>query len=196
VTLESPFFSDKAKAEVAQRRVEMQVRITGKNIQLTEAMKNYVDKKIKRLEKYLDEPIGIQVILNVEKFRQIAEVNISSKSGSFYGSEESHDIYASIDMVMNKLEEQVRRRKEKIQQRPREPRPEEAVLSPSTEPGDDSQVVEVKRFAIKPMSLDEAVLQMDISEDHFMVFLNATTNRVNVLYKRKDGRYGLIDPQY
>ncbi len=174
----------------------MQVRITGKNIQLTEAMKDYVDKKIKRLKKYLDEPIGIQVILNVEKFRQIAEVNISSKSGSFYGSEESHDIYASIDMVMDKLEEQVRRRKEKIQQRPREPRPEEAVLSPSTEPGDDSRVVEVKRFAMKPMSLDEAVLQMDISEDHFMVFLNATTNRVNVLYKRKDGRYGLIDPQY
>ncbi len=174
----------------------MQVRITGRNIQLTEAMKNYVDKKIKRLEKYLDEPINIQVILNVEKFRQIAEVNISSKSGSFYGSEESHDIYASIDMVMDKLEEQVRRRKEKIQQRPREPRPEEAVLSSPTEPGDDSQVVEVKCFAIKPMSLDEAVLQMDISDDHFMVFLNATTNRVNVLYKRKDGRYGLIDPQY
>jgi len=194
--LESPIFSDKAKAEVAQRRVEMQVRITGRNIQLTEAMKNYVDKKIKRLGKYLEEPISIQVILSVEKFRQIVEVNISSKSGSFYGSEESHDIYASIDMVMDKLEEQVRRRKEKIQQRPREPRLEEEALSPSTVPGDDSRVVEVKRFAIKPMSLDEAVLQMDISEDHFMVFLNATTNRVNVLYKRKDGRYGLIDPQY
>lgn len=174
----------------------MQVRITGRNIQLTEAMKNYVHKKIKRLEKYLDEPIDIQVVLSVEKFRQIAEVNISSKSGSFYGSEESHDIYASIDMVMDKLEEQVRRRKEKIQQRVREPRIEKPVSSPSAGPGDDSRVVEVKRFAIKPMSLDEAVLQMDLSEDHFMVFLNATNNRVNVLYRRKDGRYGLIDPQY
>ena len=177
----------------------MQVRITGRNIQLTEAMKNYVNKKIKRLEKYLEEPISIQVILNVEKFRHIAEVNISSKTGNFYGSEESHDIYASIDMVMDKLEEQVRRRKEKMQQRPREPEfegREPRFEEETSELRDDSRVVEVKRFAIKPMSLDEAVLQMDISEDHFMVFLNATTNRVNVLYRRKDGRYGLIDPQY
>jgi len=177
----------------------MQVRITGRNIQLTEAMKNYVNKKIKRLEKYLEEPISIQVILNVEKFRHIAEVNISSKTGNFYGSEESHDIYASIDMVVDKLEEQVRRRKEKMQQRPREPEfegREPRFEEETSELRDDSRVVEVKRFAIKPMSLDEAVLQMDISEDHFMVFLNATTNRVNVLYRRKDGRYGLIDPQY
>ncbi len=175
----------------------MQVRITGRNIQLTEAMKNYVDKKIKRLEKYLDEPIDIQVILNVEKFRQIAEVNVSSKSGSFYGSEESHDIYASVDMVVDKLEEQVRRKKERLQQRSRELRGEEmAFSSESPEHSEDTHVVEVQRYAIKPMSLDEAVLQMDLSDDHFMVFLNAVTNRVNVLYRRKDGRYGLIDPQY
>jgi len=172
----------------------MRVRITGRNIDLTEAMKNYVQKKIKRLEKYLEEPIDIQVVLNVEKFRQIAEVNISSKSGNFYGSEESHDIYASIDVVMDKLEEQVRRKKEKLQQRPREPFMEELTPSPE-EGGEDSRVVEVKRFAMKPMSLEEAILQMDLSQDQFMVFLNADTSQVNVLYRRRDGRYGLIEPE-
>jgi putative sigma-54 modulation protein len=172
----------------------MQVRVTGRNIDLTEAMKDYVHKKIGRLDKYLEEPIVIQVVLSVEKFRQIAEVNISSKSGNFRGSEESHDIYASIDMVMDKLEKQVRRRKEKLQNRSWEPI-SEMLLTVSEEPVEDSRVVEVKRFAMKPMSLDEAILQMDMSEDHFMVFLNANTTQVNVLYRRKDGRYGLIEPE-
>jgi putative sigma-54 modulation protein len=97
-------------------------------------------------------------------------------------------------MVMDKLEKQVRRRKEKLQNRSWEPI-SEMLLTVSEEPVEDSRVVEVKRFAMKPMSLDEAILQMDMSEDHFMVFLNANTTQVNVLYRRKDGRYGLIEPE-
>lgn len=173
----------------------MQIRVTGRNIDLTEAMKSYVNKKVKRLEKYLEESTDVQVVLTVEKFRQIAEVTISSKYGNFYGSEESHDIYASIDMVMDKLEEQARRKKERLQQKNRE-----AVLSNLLTAGDEEylegpQVVETKRFAMKPMSLEEALLQMELSKEGFMVFLNANTNQVNVIYRRRDGHYGLIEPE-
>jgi len=173
----------------------MLVRVSGRNIDLTQAMKDYVNKKIKRLEKYLEEPINIQVVLTIEKFRQIAEVSISSKSGNFYGSEESHDIYASIDMVVDKLERQVRRKKEKLQHKNREAIPVELSQFEEEEYVETPQVVETKRFAMKPMSLEEAILQMELSDEGFMVFLNANTNQVNVLYKRKDGHYGLIEPE-
>ncbi len=174
----------------------MQVIISGKNVELTDALKSYVEKKVKRLEKYLEEPITIQVVLSSEKFRRIADMTVSSKEGVFHGSEESHDMYTSIDKVVDTMEITLRRRKEKIKEAKfRGPRPgsgQEFVESPEpvhVEP----QIIEEKVDA-KPMSVEEAVLQLDALNRSFLAFVNAATGRMNVIYKRKDGNYGLIVP--
>ncbi len=175
----------------------MQVIITGKNVDLTDALKSYVEKKVRRLEKYLEEPITVQVVLSSEKFRRIADVTISSKEGTFHGSEESHDMYTSIDKVVDTMEITLRRRKEKIKEtRHRGVRPgsgQEFVERP--EPVSNEPEVIEERVEAKPMSVEEAVLQLDTLGKQFLAFINARTGRMNVIYRRKDGNYGLIVPE-
>ena len=174
----------------------MQVIITGKNVDLTDALKGYVEKKVKRLEKYLEEPITVQVVLSSEKFRRIADLTISSKSGVFHGSEESHDMYTSIDKVIDTMEITLRRRKEKMKDAKGRVRPgsgQEFVEAPEAAVR-EPEVIE-ERVDSKPMSVEEAVLQLDALGRDFLAFINAATGRMNVIYKRRDGNYGLIVPE-
>ncbi|BAT71252.1 sigma-54 modulation protein [Thermosulfidibacter takaii ABI70S6] len=175
----------------------MQVIITGKNVELTDALKSYVEKKVKRLEKYLEEPITIQVVLSSEKFRRIADITISAKEGVFHGSEESHDMYTSIDKVVDTMEITLRRRKEKVKENKYKgvrPGSEEEFVSQPETVAREPEIIEEK-VDTKPMSVEEAALQLEALGLNFLAFINARTGRMNVIYRRKDGNLGLIVPE-
>jgi putative sigma-54 modulation protein len=174
----------------------MQTSVTFKNIDPSDNLKAYVSEKLDRFDKYLDNPAEASVVLSVEKFRHIAEINIIGDRLKIKGKEETSDMYAAIDMVLDKIEIQIKKNKEKIRDRRGGGAKERALDAIDTLPADDEaprRVIE-KSIEYKPMDVEEAVMQMDLSEESFLVFTNAKTDRINVLYHRKDGHYGLIQP--
>ncbi len=173
----------------------MKVKITGKNIDLTEALKNTIDKKIGKLDKYLNASLEAHVTLSVQKNRQIIEVTIPFNGVILRGEEASDNMYVSIDNVIDKLERQIIRYKTKLERRIHGDSVRFAAI-PEEEDYEDGKLVKVKKFAVKPMDAEEAVLQMDLLGHNFYVFRNADNNEVNVVYKRKDGNYGLIEPEF
>ncbi len=175
----------------------MQTSVTFKNIDPSDHLKTFVQDKLNRFDKYLDNPAEANVVLSVEKFRHIAEINIAGDRLNINGKEETEDMYSAIDMVLDKLESQIKKNKQKIRKRRtaakgknRNYLPEHVAYSDDDTPRE----VRVQTIEYKPMDVDEAVMQMDLIDDHFFVFTNARTDRVNVLYRRKDGDYGLIQP--
>ena len=177
------------------------VKVTGRHLAITDAINDYATRKIEGL--HLDSPkiIEAHVILGVEKYRHWAEVVlVCSNHITIEAREETSDLYAAIDAVMDKIARQMRKYKTKIQNhRPRNAQMfhvDEHVLTHDLhEEQGMHRVVSTERFAIKPMFVDEAVLQMELSDNRqFLVFLNAETEKVNVLYRRKNGDFGLIQP--
>jgi putative sigma-54 modulation protein len=173
----------------------MKVKITGKNITLTDALKNTIEKKIGKLDKYLNSSLEAHVTLSVQKSRQIIEVTIPFNGVILRGEEASENMYVSIDNVVDKLEKQIIRYKTKLERRIHGDSVRFSAI-PQDEDFEDGKLVRVKKFAVKPMDTEEAVLQMDLLGHNFYVFRNADTNEVNVVYKRKDGNYGLIEPEF
>lgn len=185
--------------------VNLPIKVTGRHVSITEPIKDYAEKKVESL--HLDYPkiIEAHVILNVEKYRQSAEVIlICTNHITIEATSETDDMYASIDQVISKIAQQMRKYKTKImrQHRPRKQEVrhfDEQVLSldgfhehEESEPS----VIHSEKYPVKPMFTDEAVLQLEMSSRQFVVFLNAKTEKVNVLYRRKSGDYGLIDPVF
>lgn len=177
----------------------MKVTVSGKNVTVTTPLKEYAEKKVGKLERFFEGNVEAQVTLNVEKDRHIVEVTIPINGMILRGETETHDMYSSIDMVVDKLEKQIEKYKTKIARSLRKSPFKfngtngESINLQKAE--DESRVVRVKKFAIKPMDIEEAVLQMDLLGHDFFVFLNSDTNEVNVVYKRKEGDYGLIEPE-
>jgi putative sigma-54 modulation protein len=173
----------------------MRIITRGKNINITDALKTHVDKKIGRISKYFEEDTEAQVTLSVVKESHVVEAMLLLNGGMLIrAEEESPDMYASIDMVVEKLERQIRKYKTRINRKLRQ------TGGPAGEDGksmdeDEPRIVKTKRFAIKPMLPDEAVLQMNLLGHDFFVFTNSETNEANVVYRRKDGNFGLIEPQ-
>ncbi|SEM98227.1 putative sigma-54 modulation protein [Candidatus Frackibacter sp. WG12] len=186
----------------------MKFIIRGKNIDITNALKDYVEEKVGKIEIYFDNepPMEAHVSLEVEKERHIVEVTAYIDGLILRGEEMTGDMYASIDGVIEKLERQIRKYKTKINRRIREERRElkeslaDNVTIPIEEDDDefesDPKVVKTKKFAMKPMQVKEAIMQMDLLNHDFFVFFNAATEEVNVVYKRKAGDYGLIEPTF
>jgi putative sigma-54 modulation protein len=179
----------------------MQITTTFRHIESSDALKSYAQEKLERVQKYIDEPIVAQVFLTVEKIRHIAEVTITAKGITIKASEETNDMYAAIDAVVDKIERQLRKYKERIKEHKPgaeadERRVKKTVLAAeSIEPRQEPVIIKSKTFSIKPMSVDEAVMQMDLLHKDFLVFTDAATEDINVIYRRKDGNYGLIEPQ-
>jgi len=176
----------------------LQVQVRGRNMEVTNALKEYVQKRVSKLERYLDGIAEAQVTLTVEKGSHRVEVTIPINSMLLRGEETTQDMYASIDLVIEKLEKQIRKYKGKLFKRLGKAAAEgagEAAAPVNQAPENGPQVVRTKRFAIKPMPVDEAILQMNLLGHSFFVFTNAETEQVNVLYRRKDGNYGLIEPE-
>ena len=174
----------------------MRISINGKNIEVSEYLRDLAVKKMAKLDRYFPADTVAQVTMAVEKNRHIVEVTIPYAGGIIRGEEVTGDMYASIDNVIAKLERQIIRHRTKLEKNLKaqafnEPIPENA----EEEEDEGPRIVRNKRFSIKPMSIDEAVLQMDLLGHSFFVFTNAETEDINVLYKRKDGNLGLIEPE-
>jgi putative sigma-54 modulation protein len=175
----------------------MQTSVTFKNLDPSEHLKSYVTEKLDRFDRLLDNPAEANVVLSVEKFRHIAEININGDRLNINGKEEINDMYSAIDMVMDKLEKQIKKSKQKIREhRSGIKNRSKGMAAPETEPveEDTEKQVKVKYIEYKPMDVEEAVMQMDLVNGRFLVFTDARTDKVNVLYRRKDGHYGLIQP--
>jgi putative sigma-54 modulation protein len=175
----------------------MQTSVTFKNLPPSENLKAYVSEKLDRFDRLLDNPAEASVVLSVEKFRHIAEINISGDRLNIVGKEEINDMYSAIDMVLDKLEKQIKKGKQKT--RDRRSGAKASIrgfdeFEAATLDEDDGPQVKVTNIEYKPMDIDEAVMQMDLVKNNFLVFTNSQTDRVNVLYRRKDGHYGLIQP--
>jgi putative sigma-54 modulation protein len=179
----------------------MQITTTFRHLDPSDALKSYAEEKLERVNKYIDEPVVAQVFMTVEKIRHCAEVTITAKGITIKASEETNDMYSAIDAVVDKIERQLRRYKERIKDH--KPASESLdrqvkksiVAAESIDQQLEPVVIRSKTFSIKPMSVDEAVMQMDLLHKDFLVFTDSVTDSINVVYRRKDGNYGLIEPQ-
>lgn len=174
----------------------MQTSVTFKNLDPSDHIKSYVSEKLNRFDKYLYNPAEANVVLSVEKFRHIAEINIIGDRLNINGKEETEDMYSAIDMTLDKLEKQIKKNKEKVRERrPGKNNPKGMLIDETIAVDEDmeKQVI-VKNIDYKPMDTDEAVMQMELANGNFLVFTNARSGMVNVIYRRNDGNYGLIQP--
>jgi putative sigma-54 modulation protein len=173
----------------------MQLFVKGRNLEITEALRAYAEEKVQRLTRYLESIVSGTVVLSVEKHRHIAEVTLRVRDLTIRAEESTEDLYSSIDLVLEKLERQILRYKERIvAHESRGGRGDRGAVAASGV-AETPRVVKMKRFAVKPLPPEEAILQMDLLGHGFYVFRNADTDEVNVLYRRKDGQYGLIEPE-
>ncbi|WP_042354020.1 ribosome hibernation-promoting factor, HPF/YfiA family [Bacillus rubiinfantis] len=175
--------------------------VRGENIEVTPAIREYVEKKIAKLERYFTEAPDAKVYVNLrfnpDKTSKV-EVTIPLQNLVLRAEETNSDMYAAIDLIGDKLERQIRKHKTKVNRKFRETGAVPFQLTnPATEVHDEDEfeLVRTKRFDLKPMDSEEAILQMNMLGHNFYVFTNADTNRTNVVYRRKDGRYGLIEAQ-
>jgi putative sigma-54 modulation protein len=179
----------------------MQITVTGRHFEITDALRQRIENKIHKLDRYLDGITDVHVILSVEKHRHIAEIILQANGNSIRSLEETHDMYLAVDTVIDKVERQIRRQKRKGTDRKtrfiaKEPEmvADEGIVGEAVK--EQPRVIRSKRFAMKPMSVDEATMQMGLSDDDFLAFLNSETDQMNVMYKRRDGNYGLIEPEF
>lgn len=192
----------------------MKFSVTFRRMDATDAIKQYAEEKVKKIKRYFPEPITAHVVLGLERYQHRADINITLSNGLVLkGSETSEDMYSSIDLAVGKIERQVRRYKDKIrshkpatgpmlpfrrhviEEEPL-PAPEEPVGQTSeTGPGEEAvpRVIRSDSFTAKAMTVEEAVMQLNLMNNSFLVFTNADNLAINVIYRRNDGNYGLID---
>jgi putative sigma-54 modulation protein len=180
----------------------MQIAVTFRHMESSEAVRSYVEEKLAKVKKYIEEPIDAQVVLSVQKkINHKAEVTMVAKGLTMKSAEEKDDMYAAIDLMVDKIERQLKRYKEKLKRHKgssgAQRKVEKAVIAaPSVDDGHDSpEIIRSHSFFVKPMSVEEAVMQMDLLDKDFLVFTDDRSEEMNVVYRRKDGNYGLIVPQ-
>lgn len=175
----------------------MKFIISGKNITVSQGLRTAVEDKLGKLERYFTPDTEVIVTLSVEKERQKIEVTIPVKGNIIRSEQVSNDMYVSIDLVEEIIERQLRKYKNKlIDQKQSAQAFSDLFISEEVEDEDEIQIVKTKRFAMKPMDPEEACVQMELLGHNFYVFLNAETEEVNVVYKRKGQTYGLIEPEF
>ena len=174
---------------------DMRISISGKNLEVSDYMRETAEKKLNKLSKFFPQDADAQVSLAVEKNRHIVEVTVPYEGRIVRAEETSGDMYASLDNVVSKLEKQVQRYRTRQDRRRKsgEVIADYAPVAPEEPETFTPRIVRTKKFAIRPMSEEEAMLQMEMLGHSFFVFENAETGDVNVLYVRKDGNYGLIE---
>ena len=169
----------------------MKYIITGRNIEVTEGLKSAIYEKIGKLERYFTPDATVHVTLSVQKDRQKIEVTIPVKGSLIRAEQASSDMYVSIDLVEEIIERQLRRYKTKLIAREQDGGDFSSAFIE-----EEDEFSRVKRFPLKPMNPEEACLQMELLGHNFFVFYNCDEDRVNVVYKRKNGTYGLIGPEF
>lgn len=175
----------------------MKFIIRGQKLEVTDAIREYIISKIGKLDKYFEEPeiLTATVVLRIRGKEQIVEVTIPTKKVILRGEDSSTDLYASIDLVSDKIESQIRKNKSRIHNKKNKIAFEEFLSNFDTGGEEQNNILITKRKVIdmKPMSEDEAVLQMELVDHPFFVFKNAANSNISVVYKRNDGNYGIID---
>jgi len=176
----------------------MKFIVSGKNIDVTPALKEQTIKKLGKLEKFFNPDTEAHITMSVEKNRHILEVTIPFNGVVLRAEVSNDDMYACIDKVIDILERQIARNKTRLEKRLREGafRTENYTPIENIEEEHEFKIVRSKKFAIKPMTIEEAILQMNLIGHAFFMFSNADTKEVNVVYRRKDGNYGLIEPEF
>jgi putative sigma-54 modulation protein len=177
----------------------MQTNLTGRHVEITDALREHIDKKIGKLSSYSDHIIDVRVVLSVEKYRQFAEITISGRNNMHFHSREATDeMYVSIDKAIDKIERQLRRQTTKKRKTSRRKETENQPQAEDFEPEATFEIHGPHRVSIsnkfppKPMSVAEAIMQLEVSEDEFLAFVNEETDEVNVVFKNKEGGYGLL----
>lgn len=173
----------------------MEVVITGRQMEVTPALKEYIEGRARKIEKYSSKTTQVSFTLKVEKYRHIAEVLVRANGFLLQAEEETDEMYASVDQAMSKIERQFKKYKEKLSNH----RVRHEETTEASEPEAEPSLPKVKKkkvFPVKPMLLEEAALQMELLGKDFFLFGNHENHRINVLYKRKDGSLGLIEPIY
>jgi putative sigma-54 modulation protein len=194
----------------------MQVNVTFRKVEPSEPIRRYADEKVQRVAKYAHNPIDAHVILAVSKRVQTAEIILNADHKTFAAKEDTGDLYSAIDMACDKLEHQLRKRAGKrtsMKHAPPPPRKRPADMVPPASEArgrglrmdviradtfsrrNGPEIIKSTRLPVKPMSVEEAVMQMDLMSNEFLVFRNAATETLSVVYRRKDGNYGLIEPE-
>lgn len=192
----------------------MQVTVTGRNIELTPALKEYLTEKLKRAQKHFDHPLDAIALLSVAKNpsipnNQTAEVTLKVNGTVIRGEESTENMYASIDLVADKIERQLRKFKTRYQQRgAKSNHKEQSVIDVGAQVDTDEavdkelsyeefrpRIVRSKKFPLKPMLPEEAAAHMDLLGHDFFMFINSESGQVNTVYHRRDGNYGLIEPE-
>jgi putative sigma-54 modulation protein len=185
----------------------MNITVTGRHMEMTDALKSYVEAGLQKLRVHFDKAAVADVVLTVEKHRHIAEMSLHANGIRIHGKESSSDMYASVDVVLDKIGKQVQKYKDRINRhQPRTSKesrnyqhqvleyiPERENASPEAPL---HRVINREKLPMKPMSVDEAMMQLDLVDDAFLVFFNADTQQVNVLYGVDNGTFGLIEPQF
>ena len=177
----------------------MEINVTFRHMEPSESLKKYAEDKISKINKYLDFPIEAHIVLTVEKFRRIADVTLNLNRTMIKGVEETEDMYSAIDQVMDKIEKQVKRYRDKLRKRRTENRKgDEDLVGETEEEVSDLMLeepsIEIEKLVAKPMDPEEAAMQLNISQQDFLVFRNSVSKEINVMYKRNDGNLGLIEP--
>lgn len=174
----------------------MNFKHMGKNYKVTDSLKEVAEKKLNKLEKYFKEDVECRVTYSQEKNLRKVEVTILLTGTILRAEEATDDMYTSIDRAVNALESQMRKYKTKLQKRYNDGKTIRFENIPEVEEVETPKVVKVKTFGMKPMNVDEAILQMELLGHAFFVFLDADTDLVKVVYKRKDNNYGLLEPAF
>ena len=182
----------------------MQLSVTGRHVEVTEPIRTHIEKKLDKVHSYFDDIIDVRVVLSVEKYRKFAEVTITGRNNiHFHCEEATDDMYVSIDKAVDKMERQLRRHISKVRKTKRrkgaEPQPdaeasedEDSDYDKEIEVAGEYRVSVSNKIPAKPMSVEEAILQLEASEDEFMAFINQQTDEVNVVHRKKDGGYGML----
>jgi len=167
----------------------MDLTVHGSNILVTDALRTYAEKKLGKLQRYWKGVNEAQVLLEVERGQHICEVTVPLTGAVLRGEARADDMYQAIDECVQKLERQIQRYKARFDRASKELG---ELLTNESEPGDE--IVRQKKFPAKPMQPEEAVMQLNLIGHDFFVFTNAETDRISVIYRRRDGRYGLLEP--
>ena len=179
----------------------MKISVRGDKINVTEAMNNYVVEKLKKIDKYLDNPneVSANVVVRVEKQGQKVEITIPLKNFMLRAEETQEDIYAAVDTIIDKIERQIRKNKTKLESQAKKSREVKAFvfdeIKEVEEEVEETKIVKRKKVDVKPMSEEEAVLQMELLGHDFYLFKDADTMKPTLVYKRKDNQYGIIETE-
>ena len=176
----------------------MNVSVTFRNTEEEGWQKKYVDDRLEKLNKYIDTPGDVHVVLTVEKFRNVAEISLITNGLNVIGKEESKDMHLAIDNAVEKIERQLIKHKGKIRvHKTNSLKGEEGAaaeaLTEDMEDGEETKIAETRKVILKHMSLDDAVLEMDSTKNRFVIYRNASSESINIIYRRDDGGYLLIE---